>query len=201
VLAPDGRRFSKRQGPVSVLAYRDAGIPAPAMVEFLARLGWTPADGREGLSFEELAERFSLAYAQRFDALWLAGQAFTIRFELGAGPDPAGLDLVLKVVKSDGVTCYTSRQPLADAPPEAHVAIEIPELPLLSGEYLLELAVAEGPLYLEVRRHPFKVHCDAAGEGVAPLACTWTLSPSLANPGSQPGPGPQLHPAPCPPSP
>lgn len=117
--------------------------------------------------------------------VWLAGHAFAVGFDLELDGDPHGLALVLKVVKSDGVTCYTSRQPLAPAmagPGRARVAVAIPRLPLLSGEYLLEVAVAEGPLYLEVRKHPFRVHCDADGEGVAPLDCRWTVEPALPAP-------------------
>src|SRR5437762_7907726 len=44
ILGPDRSRLSKRHGATSVQAFRDAGIPAEAMVNYLARLGWSHGD-------------------------------------------------------------------------------------------------------------------------------------------------------------
>src|SRR2546428_5339575 len=44
ILGPDRSRLSKRHGATSVQAFRDAGIPADAMVNYLARLGWSHGD-------------------------------------------------------------------------------------------------------------------------------------------------------------
>ena len=41
---PDGKKLSKRHGALSVTEYRDMGYPAPAMRNYLARLGWSHGD-------------------------------------------------------------------------------------------------------------------------------------------------------------
>jgi glutamyl-tRNA synthetase len=59
ILGPDRARLSKRHGATSVQAYRDQGIPPEAMVNYLARLGWSHGD-QEIFSRAELIERFDI---------------------------------------------------------------------------------------------------------------------------------------------
>ena len=59
ILAPDKTRLSKRHGAVSVLAYRDMGYLPHALINSLARLGWSYGD-QEKFTKEELIEKFSL---------------------------------------------------------------------------------------------------------------------------------------------
>jgi glutamyl-tRNA synthetase len=54
-----GKKLSKRVGDVSVTAYRDAGYPREAVVNFIARLGWSHGD-LEVFSVEQLVELFDL---------------------------------------------------------------------------------------------------------------------------------------------
>src|SRR5207247_9216128 len=44
ILGTDHSRLSKRHGATSVQAFRDAGIPSDALVNYLARLGWSHGD-------------------------------------------------------------------------------------------------------------------------------------------------------------
>jgi glutamyl-tRNA synthetase len=60
ILGPDGTRLSKRHGATSVIAYRDQGILAEALFNFLAFLGWAYDDKRELFTREELIEAFVL---------------------------------------------------------------------------------------------------------------------------------------------
>ncbi len=60
LLGEDKKKLSKRHGAVAVGDYRERGILPEAMVNFLALLGWSPDDGQEILSREELVRRFSL---------------------------------------------------------------------------------------------------------------------------------------------
>ena len=60
ILGPDGKRLSKRHGAASVEAYREEGILAAALVNFLALLGWSPGDDRELMDLPELIEAFTL---------------------------------------------------------------------------------------------------------------------------------------------
>ena len=59
ILGPDRSRLSKRHGATSVQSFRDAGIPAEAMVNYLARLGWSHGD-QEIFTREELIELFDI---------------------------------------------------------------------------------------------------------------------------------------------
>ncbi|MCB1597854.1 MAG: glutamate--tRNA ligase, partial [Gammaproteobacteria bacterium] len=44
ILGPDGAKLSKRHGAVNVLEYRDAGYLPDAVLNYLARLGWSHGD-------------------------------------------------------------------------------------------------------------------------------------------------------------
>ncbi|GAB6063087.1 glutamate--tRNA ligase [Deferrisoma palaeochoriense] len=59
ILGPDKKRLSKRHGATSVEAYREAGFLPEALVNFLARLGWSHGD-QEIFSLQELIELFDL---------------------------------------------------------------------------------------------------------------------------------------------
>jgi glutamyl-tRNA synthetase len=60
ILGSDGTRLSKRHGATSVTAYRDQGILAEALFNFLVLLGWAYDDKREMFTREELIEVFVL---------------------------------------------------------------------------------------------------------------------------------------------
>jgi nondiscriminating glutamyl-tRNA synthetase len=60
LLAPDGSKLSKRYGATSLQEYRELGYLREAIINYLAILGWTPPDGREKLSKQELIELFDV---------------------------------------------------------------------------------------------------------------------------------------------
>jgi glutamyl-tRNA synthetase len=60
ILGSDGRKLSKRHGAVSVEEFRQEGYYAPAVLNYLALLGWSYDDRRELFSHEELVDLFSL---------------------------------------------------------------------------------------------------------------------------------------------
>jgi glutamyl-tRNA synthetase len=81
VLGPDKRRFSKRHGAVSVEEFRDAGVIADALINYLALVGWSFDDHTTFMTRAELVERFSLERVNAspgvFDAEkleWLNGE-------------------------------------------------------------------------------------------------------------------------------
>ncbi len=59
LVEPGGKKLSKRKGDVSVQAYRDRGFTPEAMVNYLARLGWSHGD-LEILTLDDLARLFDL---------------------------------------------------------------------------------------------------------------------------------------------
>jgi glutamyl-tRNA synthetase len=64
ILGPDRARLSKRHGATSVTAYQEMGYVPSALINYLARLGWSSGD-QEIFSRNELIERFSLEGAGR----------------------------------------------------------------------------------------------------------------------------------------
>jgi glutamyl-tRNA synthetase len=60
VLGADGKSLSKRHGSVTVDEFRREGYYAPALMNFLALLGWSYDDKTTIMSREELIERFTL---------------------------------------------------------------------------------------------------------------------------------------------
>ena len=60
ILGPDGTKLSKRHGAVSVLQYRDEGFLPEAVLNYLARLGWSHGD-QEIFSVDELTSLFDIA--------------------------------------------------------------------------------------------------------------------------------------------
>ncbi len=69
ILAADKTRLSKRHGATSVLAFRDMGILPEAMLNYLARLGWSHGD-QEIFSREDLIAHFDLAHVGAADAVF-----------------------------------------------------------------------------------------------------------------------------------
>ncbi len=64
ILGDDGKRMSKRHGAVSVMQYQSEGILPPAMLNYLARLGWSHGD-QELFELKELVDLFALEDCQR----------------------------------------------------------------------------------------------------------------------------------------
>ena len=67
ILGNDGQRLSKRHGAVSVLQYREEGFLPDALVNYLARLGWSHGD-EELFSREQLVEWFDLRHISKSPA-------------------------------------------------------------------------------------------------------------------------------------
>ena len=67
VLGADGERLSKRHGATSVMEYASLGYLPEALVNYLARLGWSHGDA-EIFSRDELVQWFDLARVSRSPA-------------------------------------------------------------------------------------------------------------------------------------
>ncbi len=59
ILGDDGKRLSKRHGAVSVIQYREDGYLPEAVINFLARLGWSHGD-QEIFTVDELTQLFDV---------------------------------------------------------------------------------------------------------------------------------------------
>jgi len=69
ILGDDGLKLSKRRGAVSVMAYEEAGYLPEAMLNYLARLGWSHGDD-ELFSREQMVLWFDGSHLARSPAQW-----------------------------------------------------------------------------------------------------------------------------------
>lgn len=124
ILGHDGERLSKRHGAVSVLQYEEDGYLPEALLNYLARLGWSHGDD-EVFDLKQMVEWFDLGHISRSPARfdpeklnWLnqqylkvcparrLGELLRMRLEnaglnVDAGPDVA---LVADLLRERGVT-------------------------------------------------------------------------------------------------
>jgi len=73
ILGPDGDKLSKRHGAVSVTQYEAAGYLPEAMLNYLARLGWSHGDD-ELFSREQLVSWFDGQHLAKSPAQWDAAK-------------------------------------------------------------------------------------------------------------------------------
>jgi len=114
ILGSDGERLSKRHGAVSVMQYRDDGFLPEALLNYLARLGWSHGD-EEMFSREHLIEWFDLGHISKSPArfnpeklLWLNQQYIRVA-------DSRRLaELTMPFLEADGCVT-TGGPPLIDA--------------------------------------------------------------------------------------
>ena len=69
ILGDDGQKLSKRRGAVSVTAYEDNGYLPEAMLNYLARLGWSHGDD-ELFSIEQMVSWFDGSHISKSPAQW-----------------------------------------------------------------------------------------------------------------------------------
>lgn len=69
ILGDDGLKLSKRRGAVSVTAYQDAGYLPEAMLNYLARLGWSHGDD-ELFTREQMVQWFDGSHLAKSPAQW-----------------------------------------------------------------------------------------------------------------------------------
>ena len=81
ILAPDRSKLSKRHGATSVEEFREQGFLAPAIVNYLTLLGWSPGSDREIFTPAESVEKFQLDKVSKTAAIydtkklaWMNGQ-------------------------------------------------------------------------------------------------------------------------------
>ena len=89
ILGPDGDKLSKRHGAVSVTQYETAGYLPEAMLNYLARLGWSHGDD-ELFSREQLVSWFDGQHLAKSPAQWDAAKLNWVNAHyLKALPDDA----------------------------------------------------------------------------------------------------------------
>ncbi|MGH7950118.1 MAG: glutamate--tRNA ligase [Candidatus Binataceae bacterium] len=90
VTGADGAKLSKRHGATSVFAYRDAGYYPEALLNFLARLGWSHGD-QEIFSKQELIEYFGFDACGKSPGIFNAEKLEWLNFHYLKTRSPAQL--------------------------------------------------------------------------------------------------------------
>ncbi len=104
ILGSDRTRLSKRHGATSLHHFRELGILPEALRNYLALLGWSPADGKtEILSPQELIAQFSLDRATKSPAVFdLEKLNWLNRHYMKASPARRLAELSVPILRSAG---------------------------------------------------------------------------------------------------
>ena len=103
ILGDDGQKLSKRKGAVSVTAYEEEGFLPEAMLNYLARLGWSHGD-EELFSRAQMIEWFDGSHLARHPAQWDAAKlAWVNAHYLKALGDEALLALARRQLARRGI--------------------------------------------------------------------------------------------------
>lgn len=175
LLNPDRSKMSKRSGDVAVEDYRKKGILPEVLINFVALLGWHPADDREIFSVSELVREFSLERVGKAGAvfdqtklLWMNAEYIKAESDeaLFENVRPALADLIVSngeervnyalVVLRGGVTSYHDAvtrvrevfAPLSSADPEMAALLGDDNAGAVIGELEARLSALPPGLWL-----------------------------------------------------
>jgi glutamyl-tRNA synthetase len=146
ILGADGERLSKRHGAVSVLQYRDEGYLPEALLNYLARLGWSHGDD-EVFPVAQFIEWFDLAHVSRSPAQFNPEKlAWLNQQYLKAAPDTRLAELVEPELRKRGAQLRWNNE---GGPPLTRVVALLKDrantIPQLADEAMLFYAVEVDP--------------------------------------------------------
>jgi glutamyl-tRNA synthetase len=146
ILGADGERLSKRHGAVSVLQYRDEGYLPEALLNYLARLGWSHGD-EEVFSTAQFIEWFDLAHVSHSPAQFNPEKlAWLNQQYLKAAPDARLAELVEPELRKRGAQLHWNNE---GGPPLMRVIALLKDrastIPQLADEAMLFYAVEVDP--------------------------------------------------------
>ncbi|MBU0668127.1 glutamate--tRNA ligase [Patescibacteria group bacterium] len=103
LLNKDKSKLSKRQGDVSVESYLEKGYLVPALINFIALLGWHPGKGEEQEIFtmEELVNKFDLAQVHKAGAIFDTDKLDWFNFQWGKKLHFKELEKIAKEIDPD----------------------------------------------------------------------------------------------------
>ncbi|HLE40183.1 MAG TPA: glutamate--tRNA ligase [Nitrospirota bacterium] len=103
ILGSDKTKLSKRHGATAVTEYVDLGYLPEALVNYLARLGWSSGD-QEIFTREELIEKFSLENVGKAPSVFNQEKCVWLNHHYIQQAHPSRLSvLVLDLLKKDGI--------------------------------------------------------------------------------------------------
>jgi glutamyl-tRNA synthetase len=103
ILGDDGQKLSKRRGAVSVTAYEENGYLPEAMLNYLARLGWSHGDD-ELFTREQMVSWFDGSHLSKSPAQWDAAKLAWVNAQyIKAKADAELAPLVAAQLKKRGI--------------------------------------------------------------------------------------------------
>jgi len=103
ILGDDGQKLSKRRGAVSVTAYEENGYLPEAMLNYLARLGWSHGDD-ELFTSEQMVSWFDGSHLSKSPAQWDAAKLAWVNAQyIKAKADAELAPLVAAQLKKRGI--------------------------------------------------------------------------------------------------
>lgn len=115
ILGQDGERLSKRHGAVSVMQYHEEGYLPEALLNYLARLGWSHGN-EEKFSREQLVEWFDLEHISKSPARFDPEKLAWLNQQYLKEADDARLaELVRPFLEADGCDVESGPPPAAVA--------------------------------------------------------------------------------------
>jgi len=103
ILGDDGQKLSKLRGAVSVTAYEENGYLPEAMLNYLARLGWSHGDD-ELFTREQMVSWFDGSHLSKSPAQWDAAKLAWVNAQyIKAKPDAELAPLVAAQLKKRGI--------------------------------------------------------------------------------------------------
>jgi len=103
ILGEDGQKLSKRRGAVSVTAYEEGGYLPEAMLNYLARLGWSHGDD-ELFTSEQMVRWFDGTHLSKSPAQWDAAKLAWVNAQyIKAKPDAELAALVAAQLNKRGI--------------------------------------------------------------------------------------------------
>jgi glutamyl-tRNA synthetase len=139
ILGADGERLSKRHGATSVLEYQSLGYLPEALLNYLARLGWSHGDD-EVFSKEQLVEWFDLAHVSRSPAQFNPEKLSWLNQQyIKAAPDSRLAALVDVELRKKGVTPANLEKIVALLKDRAH------SIPQLADEAMMFFSYEDKP--------------------------------------------------------
>jgi glutamyl-tRNA synthetase len=103
ILGDDGQKLSKRRGAVSVTAYEENGYLPEAMLNYLARLGWSHGDD-ELFTREQMVNWFDGSHLSKSPAQWDAAKLAWVNAQyIKAKSDAELAPLVAAQLKKRGI--------------------------------------------------------------------------------------------------
>ena len=138
ILGEDKKKLSKRTGTVSVLAYRDQGTLPHALLNFLARVGWSHGD-QEIFTLQELIELFDFDAVSKSGGVWNAKKLEWLNAHwIKAMPLAELAPLVAPLLAAHGVTSPDVRTLEAALGLQRERAKNLVELAAASAFYFLD---------------------------------------------------------------